>query len=328
MISDGILVQDDNGGLRFSKPCIFNNLSTASAVILDRTGNGLMEWREVESGSSYQDWRQKEIENNGDTQRVHNSDDPGEIQFEIRHKSGIRATLVERNGKFVILEGSEAFPERNRVKHKYSGQSARKKMIDESILVSQGNDRLRLVKSCTCKSLSVAAGIVFGRSSSGPMEWKEKKSGLSYSDWQKKSVKGRKAENPVPEDPDIPSRDSITNDDVQFGIRHKSGVHATMIEKDGKFVVLEGSEALVDSGYARRGNKVPKTRMTMIIERVLVPHEQLRDRVCFARSWQFDSPSAASAMVLDRSSNGHKEWREVNSGLSYHDWRKQHATRC
>ena len=32
----------------------------------------------------------------------------GEVRFEIRHRSGIRATAVEEDGEFVVLEGSQA----------------------------------------------------------------------------------------------------------------------------------------------------------------------------------------------------------------------------
>ena len=322
LINEGILVRDETGWLRFSKPCIFDSLSTASSVILDRTSNGFMEWKEMKSGLSYKDWRQKNTEGNGNTQQGHVSHDLDEVQFEIRHKSGIQATLVERNGEFVILEGSEAMLERNRVKHKYSGLAERKKMLDDSVLVLQGNDRLRLVKSCSFKSLSVTAGIVFGRSSSGPMEWKEKKSGLSYSDWQKKLVKGRKAEKPVSKEPDIPTGNRFADDDVKFEICHKSGVRATMIQKDGKFIVEKGSQALTRMGYASSG-KISGRKDKLINEGILVQDDN--DVLRFDKPCIFDSLSMASSVILDRTSNGSVEWKEIKSGLSYRIWRQKKA---
>ena len=322
LINEGILVQEETGRLRFSKPCIFDSLSTASSVILDRTSNGFMEWKEMKSGLSYKVWRQKNTEGNGNMQQGHVSHDPDEVQFEIRHKSGIQATLVERNGEFVILEGSEAMPERNRVKHKYSGLAERKKMLDDSVLVLQGNDRLRLVKSCSFKSLSIAAGIIFGRSSSGPMEWKEKKSGLSYGDWQKKLVKGRKVEKPASEEPDIPTGNRFADDDVKFEICHKSGVRATMIEKDGKFIVEEGSRALTGMGYTSSG-KISGRKDKLLNEGILVCDEN--GGLLFSKPCIFNSLSTASSVILDRTSNGFMEWREVESGLRYQVWQQKNA---
>src|SRR6056297_1126751 len=48
-----------------------------------------------------------------------------------------------------------------------------------------------------------------------------------------------------------PTSPSVS-DEVQFEIRHKSGVSATAVEEDGEFVVLEGSEALTDTGYVQQ----------------------------------------------------------------------------
>ena len=45
----------------------------------------------------------------------------------------------------------------------------------------------------------------------------------------------------------------------------------------------------------------------------------------FVVPWAFKSPSAASAVVLDRSSNGRIEWKVVGSRLTYHEWQEQRA---
>ncbi len=44
-----------------------------------------------------------------------------------------------------------------------------------------------------------------------------------------------------------------TAGEVTFEIRHRSGVSAEAVEEDGEFVVLEGSEALKDTGYVHLG---------------------------------------------------------------------------
>ncbi|WP_065327110.1 DUF4357 domain-containing protein [Tritonibacter mobilis] len=43
----------------------------------------------------------------------------------------------------------------------------------------------------------------------------------------------------------------------------------------------------------------------------------------FAKTWSFNSPSAATAVVLD--SNGWIEWQVKSSKQTYHDWQQVQA---
>lgn len=115
--------------------------------------------------------------------------------------------------------------------------------------------------------------------------------------------------------------DERTVSDVHFEIRHKSGVQATAVEEDGEFVVLEGSEALIGTGYVQQSYGGLKDKM--IAEGTLVPHA--RDRMRFAKPWPFSSPSAAAAVVLDRNSNGRLEWKVRGAQLNYHEWQQAQA---
>jgi len=110
--------------------------------------------------------------------------------------------------------------------------------------------------------------------------------------------------------------------EVHFEIRHRSGVQATAVEEEGEFVVLEGSEALIGTGYVQQSYGGLKEKM--IAEGALVPHGP--DRLLFARPWPFSSPSAAAAVVLDRNSNGRLEWKVRGAPLNYHEWQKAQAT--
>ena len=108
-------------------------------------------------------------------------------------------------------------------------------------------------------------------------------------------------------------------DEVQqakFEIRHKTGIRATAVEEDGEFVVLEGSEALTSTGYVQ--NTYGGLKEQLVADGVLV--ESGEGQLRFARSWPFKSPSAAAAVVLDRSSNGRTEWKVMNSKKTYHEW--------
>lgn len=112
-----------------------------------------------------------------------------------------------------------------------------------------------------------------------------------------------------------------TTGDVQFEIRHKSGVQAAAVEEDGEFIVLEGSEALTGTGYVQQSYGGLKEKL--IADAVLIPHGV--DKLRFAKPWPFNSPSAAAAVVLDRNSNGRIEWKVKGSKQTYHDWQQAQA---
>lgn len=111
--------------------------------------------------------------------------------------------------------------------------------------------------------------------------------------------------------------------EVQFEIRHKSGVQATAVEEEGEFIVLEGSEALTGTGYVQQSYGGLKEQL--VADGVLVPHGT--NKLRFAKPWPFNSPSAAAAVVLDRNSNGRIEWKVKGSKQSYHDWQQVQAAK-
>lgn len=112
-----------------------------------------------------------------------------------------------------------------------------------------------------------------------------------------------------------------TEGEVQFEIRHKSGVKATAVEEDGEFIVLEGSEALTETGYVQQSYGGLKEKL--ISDGVLIPVGT--QKLKFAKPWPFTSPSAAAAVVLDRNSNGRTEWKLKDSKQTYHDWQQAEA---
>ena len=120
-------------------------------------------------------------------------------------------------------------------------------------------------------------------------------------------------------DPTSPS----VSEEVQFEIRHKSGVSATAVEEDGEFVVLEGSEALPASAS---WNSYATLRQKLVDDGVLIPKDGA-DRLIFSRPWSFSSPSAAGSVVLDRNSNGRTEWKVKGATQTYHDWQQAQAAK-
>lgn len=118
-----------------------------------------------------------------------------------------------------------------------------------------------------------------------------------------------------------------TGGEVQFEIRHRSGVKATAVEEEGEFIVLEGSEALTNMAYAQKGYGELKKKL--MEDGVLVPQNELlgANKLRFVRPWSFSSPSAAAAVILDRNSNGRTEWKVKGASQTYHDWQQAQAAR-
>ncbi|MGA7323988.1 MAG: GIY-YIG nuclease family protein [Rhodomicrobium sp.] len=90
---------------------------------------------------------------------------------------------------------------------------------------------------------------------------------------------------------------------AQFEIRHKSGVKATAVEQDGEFFVLPGSQALKNAGHTG-AHSYAELKRELIAKNILRP---LLDTNMyeFVAPYAFNSPSAAAAVILGRSSNGH-----------------------
>ena len=112
-----------------------------------------------------------------------------------------------------------------------------------------------------------------------------------------------------------------TSGEVTFEIRHRSGVTAQAVEEDGEFIVLEGSQALMDQGYVMQS--YANLKQSLVSTGVLVA---LADgKYSFVKPYSFSSPSAAAAVILDRNSNGRIEWKLQGSKQSYHEWQQGHS---
>jgi Domain of unknown function (DUF4357) len=109
-----------------------------------------------------------------------------------------------------------------------------------------------------------------------------------------------------------------TSGEITFEIRHKSGVQAQAVEEDGEFIVLEGSQALMNMGHVMQSYGALKDNL--ISQGILQPGKD--NMHVFAKPHAFNSPSAAAAVVLDRNSNGRTEWKVQGSKQTYHDWQQ------
>lgn len=100
-------------------------------------------------------------------------------------------------------------------------------------------------------------------------------------------------------------------------IQQREGLVAHATEIDGEFTVLAGSQtrgSRVGSGSYDHLRDQLEADGTIDVK--AVPAVFTRDRV-------FASPSAASAVVTGRASNGRTAWLEDLSGLTYGDWQNR-----
>lgn len=65
LISDGVLVEDSEDKLRFTRPWPFSSPSAAAAVVLDRNSNGRTEWKVEGKKLTYHDWQQRKAQSDG-----------------------------------------------------------------------------------------------------------------------------------------------------------------------------------------------------------------------------------------------------------------------
>lgn len=100
----------------------------------------------------------------------------------------------------------------------------------------------------------------------------------------------------------------------------KHGVDAQAREIDGQFVVLEGSTAVaewsskVQHSYAKRHTQLMKSGKLTKGSGCLLH---------FVEDVAFQSPSAASAVILGRPDNGRTSWKMSGSNISYGDWQSE-----
>ncbi|MDC5079685.1 GIY-YIG nuclease family protein [Acinetobacter baumannii] len=94
-------------------------------------------------------------------------------------------------------------------------------------------------------------------------------------------------------------------------------VDANAQEIDGEFFVLKGSQVRKDvsqPNYTYMKNLRPR-----LFEKGIIDSEGF----VFTQDYMFTSPSAASAVILGRASNGRTAWREVNTNLTYAEWQEK-----
>lgn len=106
-----------------------------------------------------------------------------EVKFEIRHRSGVKATAIEEGDEFIVLEGSETLKDTGFVQQGYG--ELKSDLIEQKVLIlAPEKDRFVFTTSFPFKSPSAAAAVVLDRNANGRTEWKVQGKRLNYHQWQ------------------------------------------------------------------------------------------------------------------------------------------------
>ena len=112
-----------------------------------------------------------------------------------------------------------------------------------------------------------------------------------------------------------------TNSDGDTGIQlilksDKHGYQARAFESDGEITVLAGSTATTENFSI---NNYSSLRQTLLNDRRLIPTRDPR-YLEFPEDVAFATPSAAAAVITNRSTNGRTAWRLLTSGQTLKEW--------
>jgi hypothetical protein len=122
------------------------------------------------------------------TKATSTSPESGQVSFEIRHRSGVKAVGVEEEGEFVVLQGSQALKDAGYQDNAYG--ELKQELIAQGVLGTSADGKFyEFVRPYTFKSPSAAAAVVLDRNSNGRLEWKVVGSRLTYHQWQEEKAK-------------------------------------------------------------------------------------------------------------------------------------------
>ncbi len=99
----------------------------------------------------------------------------------------------------------------------------------------------------------------------------------------------------------------------------RHSIRAEAQEIDGEFIVLCGSQARAQ--WTGGAHTYQTLHQGLIRDNKLIPHPG-SDHLTFNEDTIFNSPSAASAVILGRPDNGRKTWTIAGSGQSYAAWQE------
>ncbi len=114
---------------------------------------------------------------------------PQSIVFEIRHKTGVKASAVEVDDEFVVLKGSEARKDTQNSGRGYQG--LKQELIAQGVLAATPDStNFVFTRDYGFSSPSAAAAVVLDRNANGRIEWKTVNGNWTYHQWQDRRPEG------------------------------------------------------------------------------------------------------------------------------------------
>lgn len=115
--------------------------------------------------------------------------EPDAATFRLRNRTGIDASARVIDGEFTVLEGSLAKSKWSEKLPDNAAGRVHTALLREGVLKPAMKPELVVfTQDHVFNSSSQAASVISGTSASGPREWREESSGLTYGDWQIKRV--------------------------------------------------------------------------------------------------------------------------------------------
>jgi hypothetical protein len=102
----------------------------------------------------------------------------------------------------------------------------------------------------------------------------------------------------------------------------KFGIEAHGIESNGEIIVLTGSQA---RGVSESLTNIYRPLRERLIKEGKIAHTGSDQVLEFKSDVLFNSPSAASAVILDRNDNGRNSWKERSSNKTLNEWYAEQA---
>ena len=291
LLSENILKKHNNKKLYiFVKNYIFPTPSSASNIILGRPSNGWAEWKTEDGKTLHEIYRLQELQKPQES--AHKADEEIEPEpisddplFICKGRSGAKAKGCWSNGRFVVYKGStvNALP-----KNIPTIRELIKKLRRKKILIEHGGGKLYIFdEDYVFNRPSSASRAILGRSSNG---WK---------DW--------KTEDGKTLDEICRSQEPAHKDDLLFTCRgKKNGAEAKGYQSNEGFVIYKGSTA---NALPKGAPPSTKKLMKKLRRRNMLRRHNDGKLYIFVKNYIFRTPSAASSIILGRSSNGWKDWK-------------------
>ena len=296
------ILKKHNGGKLyiFDEDYIFNSPSSASRAILGRSSNGWAEWKTKDGKTLDEIYRLQEPADKTD-EEIEPEPISDDLLFTCRGRNGAKAKGHCSNKKLVVYKGSTANAQPKDIP---TITKLIKKLLSENILKKYNGEQFIFVEDYIFNSPSAASGVILGYRSNGWKNWKAEDGKTLHEIY--KSQESQKPQEPAHKADEEIEPEPIS-DDLLFTCRGRNGAKAKGYWSNKKLVVYKGSTANVQV-LNTFPDSAKKLTDKLLSENILKKRNNKKLYI-FVKNYIFRTPSAASSIIVGRSSNGRAEWK-------------------